>query len=73
MEKVSRGRCLLPDKIASRGWSYEKYAELSGRSPRMISYFCGNQRTMLPEDIFIAMKIFNCGIDEIYEFIEHAD
>lgn len=72
MSKFSRGRCKLNDLILSRGWTHEKYADVSGRSARMISYFCRNERTMLPEDIYTAMKIFKCGIEEIYEFIENA-
>lgn len=71
MKKVSRGRCLLPELISARGWTHDKYAEISGRSPRMISYFCRNERTMLPEDIYVAMVIFKCDIQDIYEFIEH--
>lgn len=66
--KISRGRCLLDDLIKSRGWTHEKYAELSGRSPRMIDYFCRTERIMKPEDIYMAMKIFKCKIEEIYEF-----
>lgn len=70
MNNISRGRCLLGDLISSRGWTYEHYATISGRSARMISYFCNNERTMLPEDIYVAMLIFNCEITNIYEFIE---
>lgn len=72
MKIISRGRCLLGDLIYDRGWTHEHYASISGRSPRMISYFCSNERTMLPEDIYVAMLIFNCEITDIYEFIEQA-
>ncbi|WP_459967309.1 hypothetical protein [Paenibacillus sp. JCM 10914] len=45
---------------------------MSGRSPRMIDYFCSTERIMKPEDIYVAMKIFGCGIEDIYEFHEQA-
>lgn len=61
---------MLGDLIYSRGWTHEYYASISGRSARMISYFCRNQRTMLPEDIYVATLIFDCDLTDIYEFIE---
>ncbi|GAB6931562.1 hypothetical protein JCM10914A_55590 [Paenibacillus sp. JCM 10914] len=72
MPRVSRGRCLLHVLISSRGWTHEQYAYMSGRSPRMIDYFCSTERIMKPEDIYVAMKIFGCGIEDIYEFHEQA-
>lgn len=70
MKRVSRGRCLLPYLLAARGLSQIDYALLSGRSKRMISYFCNDERTMLPEDMYIASKILKCRMEDLYEWIE---
>ncbi|OMC71073.1 hypothetical protein BK126_02880 [Paenibacillus sp. FSL H7-0326] len=67
---ISRGRCLLPDLIASRGWTQADYADKSGRHPRVISHFCNNKRVMLPEDMYIASKIFKCRMEDLYEWEE---
>jgi transcriptional regulator with XRE-family HTH domain len=67
---ISRGRCLLSDWLELKGWSQVEYARRSGRSKRMISHFCGNERAMLPEDLYIASKLFDCGMDKFYEWIE---
>lgn len=67
---ISRGRCLLSDFIHSRGWTQAHYAELVGRHPRVISHFCKDERVMLPEDLYIASKVFKCKMEDLYEWIE---
>lgn|GEM_PF-2958516 len=64
--KVSRKGCLLGDWIEKKGWTKAEYARLSGRSKRMISYFCNNERPMHPEDIYIAHKLLGVTFDELY-------
>jgi transcriptional regulator with XRE-family HTH domain len=66
---ISRGRCLLPDMILSKGWSQAYYAGLTGRSKRMISHFCNNKRAMQPEDIHAACLIFGCSEEKLHEWI----
>jgi transcriptional regulator with XRE-family HTH domain len=66
---ISRGRCLLLSMISSRGWSQAYYAGLTGRSKRMISYYCNNKRVMQPEDIRAACLIFGCTDEELHEWI----
>lgn len=66
--KVSREGCLLGVWIERRGWTQTKYAKLAGRSKRMISYFCNNERPMHPEDIFIALKLLDIEFDQLYAF-----
>ncbi|OXL83198.1 hypothetical protein BCV73_08980 [Paenibacillus sp. SSG-1] len=73
MEQISRGRCLLPDLISARGWTQAQYADKCGRSPRMVSHFCLNERVMLPEDMYIAAKIFKCRMEDLYEWIIEQD
>lgn len=68
--RVSRGRCLLPEWLELKGWSQAEYARRSGRSKRMISYFCSGDRVMLPEDMYIASKLLGCRWDQLYEMIE---
>ncbi|WP_280755966.1 helix-turn-helix transcriptional regulator [Paenibacillus sp. LBL] len=70
MKRVSRGRCLLPDLLIARGMSQNDYAVKSGRHPRMISHFCRNERTMSPEDMYVASKILKCSMENLYEWIE---
>lgn len=67
--QVSRGRCLLPDLIEAKGWTQAEYARRSGRSKRMISYFCQNKRVMQPEDVYTACLLFGVGIEKTYEWI----
>lgn len=69
--RVSRGRCLLQDWLNLAGWSQSEYARRSGRSARMISYFCSGKRAMLPEDIHTAVLLlspFGCTYDKLYEW-----
>jgi transcriptional regulator with XRE-family HTH domain len=66
----SRGRCLLPDLLQKKGWSQSEYARRSGRSQRMISHFCRNERVMQPEDIHMACILFGCDESELHEWIE---
>lgn len=73
MKRVSRGRCLLPHLLAARRLTQTEYSKRSGRSQRMISHFCRNERIMLPEDMYVASKILNCRMDELYEWIEEQD
>lgn len=67
---VSRGRCLLGKLIEAKGWTQTEYAKRSGRSTRMISYFCSNQRPMSPEDMYIAVKLLGCKWEDLYEFTD---
>lgn len=66
---ISRGRCLLPDLIASKGWTQAEYAKRAGRHPRIISHFCNDERVMLPEDMYIASIIFGCKMEDLYEWL----
>lgn len=66
---VSRGRCLLLDKIESLGWSQADYARKTGRHKRLISHYCNNERVMQPEDIHAACLIFGCDESELHEWI----
>ncbi|MHA7963498.1 helix-turn-helix domain-containing protein [Paenibacillus sp. CAU 1782] len=66
----SRGRCLLPDLLKRRGWSQTEYARRSGRSQRMISHFCRNERAMQPEDIHTACMLLECDESELHEWID---
>ncbi|MNR93695.1 hypothetical protein D3C72_247540 [compost metagenome] len=69
MEHVSRGRCLLPDLLAQKGWTQTFYAERSGRSVRMVSHFCNNKRAMLPEDMYVASMLLGCRMEDLYEWL----
>lgn len=69
MLKVSRGRCLLPDLLQRKEWSQTYYAKRSGRSIRMISYFCSGERAMLPEDMYVASMLLDCRMEDLYEWI----
>jgi transcriptional regulator with XRE-family HTH domain len=68
--RVSRRRCLLLDWIKKCGLTQTEYARRAGRSQRMISYFCNNERPMHPEDMYIAEKILGCTWDQLYEIVE---
>ncbi|WP_235440048.1 helix-turn-helix domain-containing protein [Paenibacillus sp. DMB20] len=70
LKRVSRGRCLLSYLLAARGINQSEYALRSGRSQRMISHFCNNERVMLPEDMYTASRILNCRMEDLYEWIE---
>lgn len=65
--KVSRGRCLLLDRINEKGWTQAEYGRRAGRSKRMISHFCAGKRVMQPEDIYAAQIIFDCTLEQLYE------
>ncbi|WP_240040920.1 helix-turn-helix domain-containing protein [Paenibacillus ginsengarvi] len=52
------------------GIKQAEYARRSGRSKRVISHFCRNERVMLPEDLYTAAKILSCSMEDLYEWIE---
>jgi len=66
---VSRGRCLLLTMIKNKGWTQTDYARRTGRSKRMISHFCNNERAMQPEDIHAACLIFGCSEEDLHEWV----
>ncbi|NOV01316.1 helix-turn-helix domain-containing protein [Paenibacillus planticolens] len=66
----SRGRCLLANLLKAEGWSQAEYARKSGRSKRVISHFCNDERVMLPEDLYTASMLFKCRMEDLYEWIE---
>lgn len=65
---VSRGRCLLGDFIQARGWTQAQYADKVNRHPRVISHFCQDERVMLPEDLVAASIVFQCAMNDFYEW-----
>lgn len=65
--KVSRGRCLLQERIDELGISQAEYGRRVGRPKRMISYFCAGTRVMQPEDIYAAQEVFGIPVNELYE------
>lgn len=67
---ISRGRCLLSNLLAQKGWTHTEYARRSGRSRRVISHFCNDERVMLPEDMYLASKLLDCRMEDLYEWIE---
>lgn len=67
---ISRGRCLLQDLLDKLEWSHSEYARRSGRSRRVISHFCKNERVMLPEDMYTASRLIGCKMEDLYEWIE---
>ena len=67
---ISRGRCLLQDLLDKKEWSHSEYARRSGRSRRVISHFCSNERVMLPEDMYVASRLLDCEMKDLYEWIE---
>lgn len=66
--KVSRGRCLLSDRIRELGLTQAEYARRVGRSKRMISHFCAGTRVMQPEDLYAAQEVFGLTLERLYEF-----
>jgi transcriptional regulator with XRE-family HTH domain len=65
--KVSRGRCLLLERINELGLSQAEYGRRVGRSKRMISHFCAGTRVMQPEDIYAAQIVFGLSLKDLYE------
>ena len=66
--KISRGRCLLLDHIKANGLTQSEYARRTGRSRRMISHFCKNERVMQPQDMYMAELILGCNMRDLYEW-----
>jgi transcriptional regulator with XRE-family HTH domain len=64
---ISRGRCLLGQLIKEKGWTQTEYANRSGRTQRMISHFCADERVMQPEDIYIAEILLECDFHDLFE------
>ena len=59
---------MLGDWIEQKGWTHAEYGRRSGRSRRMISYFCSNKRPMQPEDIHKAFLILGITFNELYKW-----
>lgn len=58
---------MLLDRIKEKDWSQAEYGRRAGRSKRMISHFCAGTRVMQPEDIYAALIIFDCKLEDLYE------
>lgn len=67
--RVSRGRCLLQFWIDKKGWTQAEYARRSGRSKRVISHFCKNERVMKPEDEYTASLLLDCRMEDLHVWI----
>lgn len=67
--KISRGRCLLLEKIQAKGLTQAEYARRAKRSKRMISHFCKNERVMQPQDMYTAELLLDCNMRDLYEWI----
>ncbi|MGF6356180.1 transcriptional regulator with XRE-family HTH domain [Paenibacillus sp. 4624] len=65
--KVSRGRCLLQERINELGINQAEYGRRTGRSKRMISHFCAGTRVMQPEDLYAAQEVFGLILTDLYE------
>ncbi|MCG7406810.1 helix-turn-helix domain-containing protein [Paenibacillus sp. ACRRX] len=66
---VTRGRCLLGEMIAKKGWTQAEYARRSGRPKRIISHFCNNERVMKPEDEYMAALLLDVRMEDLHEWI----
>lgn len=64
--QVFREGCTLGDWISKKEWTLAEYARRAGRSRRMISYFCNNERPMQPEDIHIAGILLGVTFEQLY-------
>lgn len=70
---VSRGRCLLQDLLDKADLTQAEYARRSGRSKRVISHFCNDERVMLPEDLYNASMVLGCRMEDVYVWIVIPD
>lgn len=64
-----RGRCLLPDLLATRGLTQSEFGRRVGRPKRMISHFCNNTRVMQPEDMYNGSLVLQCEMTDFYEWV----
>lgn len=64
--RVSREGCALGYWIEKKGWSKAEYGRRTGRSRRVISYFCKNERPMYPEDIHMAYILLGVTFEQLY-------
>ncbi|MMZ58604.1 hypothetical protein D1872_205920 [compost metagenome] len=71
--RVSRGRCLLLNWIEKKGWTQAEYARRSRTHKRVVSHFCNGERTMKPEDEYLASLLLDCRMEDLHEFIIEYD
>lgn len=67
--RVSRGRCRLQEWLDIRGFSQIDFAEKTGLSARMVSYYCTSTRPMTPEAQYLAHKALHIHMEDLYEWI----
>jgi transcriptional regulator with XRE-family HTH domain len=54
--RVSVGRCLIPNLLASRGWTQRQLAEHSGIDERVISFYSTGRRKKMSLLIAVALS-----------------
>lgn len=67
--RVSRGRCLLLDRIIAKGWNQAEFARRSGMHPRVVSDICRGKLVMRPEQQYIAALLLDCSMEDLHEWI----
>ncbi|WP_315373253.1 helix-turn-helix transcriptional regulator [Paenibacillus xylanexedens] len=66
--EVIRGRCLLQFWLDHREMTQAQFAERTGWSKRIVSYFATGQRPMNPEAMYLAAMILNIQMEQLYEW-----
>lgn len=68
MIRVSRGRCLLLDRIMAKGWNQAEFSRRSGMHPRVVSDICRDRLIMRPEQQYVASLLLDCRMEDLYEW-----
>ncbi|WP_040731073.1 helix-turn-helix domain-containing protein [Paenibacillus dendritiformis] len=69
MARITRGRCLLKERIKEANMTQAKLARHSGYSPQRISNWANNREPMPFEAAVLFAFILDCHAEDMYEWI----
>ncbi|MEC0239444.1 helix-turn-helix transcriptional regulator [Paenibacillus dokdonensis] len=64
----SRGRCLLQYWLDHRNITQADFARRIGWSPRMVSFWCKDERLMSVEAMYAASVILEIHMEQLYQW-----
>lgn len=67
--RVSRGRCLLLNRIVAKGWTQAEFARRTGIHPRIVSDICNSKLVMRPEQQYVSALVLGCRMEDLHEWI----
>jgi transcriptional regulator with XRE-family HTH domain len=61
------GRCLITERLAEKGWTQQKLADVTNFDFRQISLWATNERVLMLKNAFIIANALGCDPRALYQ------